>query len=361
MPIYTDKKTKRLFIKFDYHGVTYKKRLPAKTSKRDAEKLETKFKSDLFFEINGISVKKDLLYKEFLIEYFLPYAEKSHSKEYFERAVYVANATLVFLRGKALRQIKAIDIECFKTARFDAKTMHGKPRKPATVARELSVLSKFFSLAVKSDFLESNPCQKVEKPKFDNVQNRVLLPEDEEKFLASFCSDWARDICILVLNTGLRQNDALGLKKFNVDWKARIIRLIQGKTGRKVEIPMNENVQTLLRERWNTGSELLFPSPKTNGQGTSVKKAVIGASRRAGIEQLTIRDLRRSFGTRLCEMNYSSGVTAQLLGHGDMRSVHRYERAKDILREAVGRLENSNRAKIVPLVQKEEAARAINS
>jgi integrase len=86
-----------------------------------------------------------------------------------------------------------------------------------------SVLSKIFSLAVKSDFLESNPCQRVEKPKFDSIQDRVLLLEDEEKFFASFCSDWARDICILVLNTVPRQNDALGLRKFNVDLKGRII------------------------------------------------------------------------------------------------------------------------------------------
>jgi integrase len=307
---------------------------------------------------SGISARKDILFEEFLIEYFFPFAEKAHSKVSFDKAVYVANAALKFFRGRKLTQIKAIDIERFKASRFETLTMHDKPRKPATVARELSIISKIFSLAVKNDFLESNPCQRVDKPKFDNVQNRVLLPKDEEKFFASFCSDWARDVCILVLNTGLRQNDALGLKKFNVDWNARVIRLIQGKTGRKVEIPMNETVQKLLGDRWNNGSELLFPSPKKGEQGTSVKKAVIGAARRAKIGHLSIRDLRRTFGTRLCEMNFSSGITAQLLGHGDMRSVHRYERAKDILREAVERLDGTNRAKIVPLPQKRKAAKA---
>lgn len=356
MPIYLDKKTKRFFIKFDFDGRTYKKRLPAKTTKKEAEKLETKLKSDLFFETNGIAPKKDLLFEDFLIEYFLPYAEKAHTKEYFDRAVFVSKAALAFLRGRGLRQIKAIDIERFKTSRVEAVTMYRKPRKPATVARELSVLSKIFSLAVKYDFLESNPCQKVEKPKFDNVQNRVLSREDEKSFFDSFCSDWSRDVCILVLNTGLRQNDALGLSKFNVDWKTLSIRLTQGKTLRTVEIPMNEKVQEILKSRWNNGSELLFPSPKTGLQGTSVKKAVIAAARRAKVGHLTIRDLRRSFGTRLCEMNYSSGVTAQLLGHGDLRSVHRYERGKAILREAVESLVKPNRAKIVPLVQKEKAA-----
>jgi hypothetical protein len=73
-----------------------------------------------------------------------------------------------------------------------------------------------------------------------------------------------------------------------------------------------------------------------------------GASERAGIDPLTIRDLRRTFGTRLDELNYSSSVKAKLLGHGDLRSVHRYERGSKILRKAVLDLENNNPAKILP-------------
>lgn len=126
--------------------------------------------------------------------------------------------TVPFFRGRLLSQIKPADIERFKLSRFEALTIHDKKRKPATVARELSIISKIFSIAVKNDFLESNPCQRVEKPKFDNLQDRVLLKQDEEKFFKSFNSDWARDVCRLVLFTGLRQNDALGLRKFNIDW-----------------------------------------------------------------------------------------------------------------------------------------------
>ena len=70
----------------------------------------------------------------------------------------------------------------------------------------------------------------------------------------------------------------------------------------------------------------------------------IAASKRADIGHLTIRDLRRTFVTRLYEMNYSSGVTAKLLGPTDNRSVHRYERVSNILRKAVSNLENANRA-----------------
>lgn len=80
-------------------------------------------------------------------------------------------------------------------------------------------------------------------------------------------------------------------------------------------------------------NELIFPSPKTGKQGRSVIKAMISATARAEIGRVTIRGFRRTFGTRLNELNYSSSVTAKLLGHGDGRSVHRYQRRTKILRE----------------------------
>ena len=60
----------------------------------------------------------------------------------------------------------------------------------------------------------------------------INIPEIAElrELFAEFQSDWAKDVCILVLNTGLRQNDALGLSKFNIDWSSNVIRLTQGKT-----------------------------------------------------------------------------------------------------------------------------------
>ena len=124
---------------------------------------------------------------------------------------------------------------------------------------------------------------------------------------------------------------------------------------------MNETVYNLLKARRHNGSDLFFPSPKTGQLGLSVKKACLGAATRAKIGHLTIRDLRRTFGTRLDELNYNDSTIAKLLGHGDHRSVHRYKRGKDILREAVTALEKQNRAKIVPLPKKEKAPTRVSA
>ena len=143
-----------------------------------------------------------------------------------------------------------------------------------------------------------------------------------------------------------------------MDWLSNVIRLIQGKTKRVVEIPMNNTVKALLQARRHNGSDLFFPSPKNGLQGTSIKKAMIGACARAKIEPITIRDLRRTFGTRLGENNVNTTTMAKLLGHGDLRSIHRYQRGTEIMREAVGLLEKP--AKILPLARKSENKKAVN-
>ncbi len=121
---------------------------------------------------------------------------------------------------------------------------------------------------------------------------------------------------------------------------------------------MNQTVENLIASRWDNENELIFPSPKTGRQGTLVKKAMIAASGRAEIGHLAIRDFRRTFGTRLDELNYSSSVNAKLLGQGDLRSVHRYERGTEILRMAVLQLENTNPTKILPEPEKKKHLRA---
>jgi integrase len=339
MPVYADTKTGRFFVKFTYKGQTVKRRLPEGTTKSEADKYEIKLKSELFFEAVGVAPRSDARFEVFAYQVFLPHVDHN-AKASFDKAVYVIKASLHFFKGKTLRSIKPADIELFKASRENLLTMHGKRRAPATVARELAVVSKLFSLAVRNDLIDYNPCARVEKPSFDNVMDKVLRYEDEEKFFAAFKSDWCRDICKLILNTGLRQKDVLNLTKFNVDLENRELNLVQGKTKRRILVMLNQTALEIIERRMHFFGTLLFPSPKTGKIGTQTKTAIINACARAKMERLTIRDLRRTCGTRLEESGHSANTIAKFLGHSDMRSVHRYQRGRENLRKAVESLEN---------------------
>ena len=234
------------------------------------------------------------------MKYFLPYSEEN--KKSFERDLIVCKFALGFFRGKNLRDIKPFDIEDFKVKRSKTPTPRDTERKPATVVREMAVLSKIFSLALNNDYVDYNPCQRVEKPKFHNIGRRKLKDGDDEKFFAAFESEWAFDICQLIINTGLRQCDATGLLWSEIDWEAEEICLLQGKTGREVVIPMNETVKEVLQKRLAKRTcELVFPSPKSGGRGSSVKTAIKGAIKRSKVSRITVHDLRRTAASRLLD------------------------------------------------------------
>jgi integrase len=355
MPVYQDKKTKRFFIQFSFNRQTFKQRMPKGATRKDADRLETKLKNQLFFESHGGRDPKDISFQSFLIEYYLPWAENHHSTQCFDKDVQVCNSALPFLKDRPMRSIRLVDIERFKAARTKTPTMHGKPRKPATVARELSVISKVFSLAVKNGVIENSPCTHVEKPVFDNVQDKILPPEHEDVFINAMQNQTAKDVCVMVLQTGLRQNDVLGLTRMHCNFQTNRIRLIQGKTQRRIEIPMNDVVREIIERRRHNGNpdQLLFPNEMTGKKMRSIRTAITNSCRRAGIERITIRDLRRTVATALGGSGFDAVTVSRYLGHSDLRSVHRYQRNWPTMEKAAESL--ANRAKILPLVRSEKA------
>ncbi len=351
MGTYLDKRNGRWFVQFRFQGQTYKRYMPKGATRSVAKKIETKMRSDLLFQSHGIAPVNDELFEDFVQSTFLPYCKTNLSPANFDKADRLCIEALLFLKGRTLRSVRPSDIEAFKSYRMELPTMHGRRRKPATVCRELSVLSKLFSLARKNRLCDDNPVSYVDRPKFDNLQDRVLRFEDDDKFFAAFDPNqgqWAKDICIVALYTGLRQNDIMKLTAFNI--VGEHIRTVQGKTKRIVTVKMTSMVAEVINRRLKEYDGLLFPSPKTGGLGSMVRRAIAGACKRAGIERLTIRDLRRTCGSRLEYFGVGSGTIAKYMGHSDMRSVHRYQRSTQALDDAADMLEQ--RPSATPLLRK---------
>lgn len=339
MPIYNDKKTGRLYIEFQYKNHRHKERLPIGTSKDDAKRIEVKLKNDLMFQSHGIETDRQVItFKHFIESTFGPVAD-SYPKDRYDRTVLLVKAAYAFFRDKPMRSIKAADIERLKASRINLTTMHGTPRKPATVEREMSVISSIFSMAVKNDVIDYNPCGRVRKLAFDNVQNKILKREDEDKFFSHIKTEWARDVCKMALYSGLRQNDIMKMTRFEVSLDDNCIRLVQGKTQRRVEIPLNSITREILERRIRR--DLLFASPVTKTSQGSVRMTMLRACDRASIPPITIRDLRRTFATRVIQGGADAVTVARLLGHSGLQMISRYVRTIELMQNAVDSLVQS--------------------
>src|SRR5215211_883361 len=95
---------------------------------------------------------------------------------------------------------------------LEETTLHKRNRSPATVNRELQVLSKVFSMAYDNGLVETNPMRRVHKLREAPARERYLT-DDEEKRLFAVVSRRAHlpPIVIVALQTGMRQGEILGL------------------------------------------------------------------------------------------------------------------------------------------------------
>lgn len=116
---------------------------------------------------------------------------------------------------------------------------YSEEAKPATINRELAMLSKAFNLAFKEwEWNSVNPVNKVPKEKENNERDRWLTDEQERRLLEN-APQWLRDIILFDLHTGLRQGELLSLQWERVDLFRKIIIIQESKNGKPRTIPLN--------------------------------------------------------------------------------------------------------------------------
>lgn len=280
---------------------------------------------------------KEILFSDFVDENFLPFS-KLNNKSY-DRDLRMSKIFCEIFAGKTLKEIKASDVEKFKLNHSTSVSRYNKILAPATVNRELAILSKIFSLAVKDEILFYNPCDRVDRLKANNQRIRYLT-EDEEKRLVEKLKDneLTKNIVIFAINTGMRRGEIFNLSWFKVDLNQNVLNVCQTKPNVDRVVPMNDTVRSML-ENMSKVSEYVFTSPRTNGKFIDIKKGFRKAVDDAKIFDLHFHDLRHTFATRLADAGVPLSVIAELLGHSDIRMTKRYSHAMDeAKREAVQKL-----------------------
>jgi len=322
-------------------GVRFRGALPEARTQFEAEKAETRIKNDVYEGRYGRPTgMHDFV--QFVKEVYIPWvSEKNRSWKTSIR--YTLPVLCEWFKGKTFAQISPLLIEKYKRERRGSITNRGTARRPATINRELQLLSTVFSLAIRHKLTTTNPCQEVELLPEDNRRTRYLLDEEEPRLLEVLTGPRAhlRTLVIVAISTGMRRGDQLNLRWEKVDFQRNVIYVPNSKTGKDYPVPMNVDVRNVLLElkRKSRGSDDVFTNPETSKPYTDLKKAFGTACRLAGIRNLHWHDLRHTFGTRLAEAGYSEATIAELMGHTEAKTTRRYthgtDRAKQAAVEAV--------------------------
>lgn len=211
--------------------------------------------------------------------------------------------------------------------------------KPASINRKLHAISSFCNFAVKKDWLPRNPALNVDRVKGKSKERTFLSVEEMRLLIQAIDHPIIKTIAILMSNTGLRVSEATGLQLKDVDFKNRVIHVIEGKGGKNRDVPMNEGLVTVLKDyleniRPNVQSLFFFATKKTGAISQQyINRELKEASVKANLgKDVTSHILRHSFASQLVKTDTHIAHIQRLLGHADVRttSVYMHAEYKDL-------------------------------
>lgn len=230
---------------------------------------------------------------------------------------------------------------------------------PTVANRGVDILVKMFGLADAWGWRPSgkNPCLFVRRYKVEKHHERFLTPEELYRLgralnvapgerLAS--THAAAAIRLLVL-TGCRRNEILGLRWEDLDFEAGEMRLADSKTGARV-VPLPPAAAEVLDGLSRAPSNpWVFPGRKKGSRQRNIQDSWERIRKRAGLEGVRLHDLRHSYASRALAMGESLSMIGELLGHRKVQTTARYAHlARDSVRESTARVAESIGADILP-------------
>ena len=217
--------------------------------------------------------------------------------------------------------------------------LFGQKLEGKSVARNLSSLKAFHNYLILKDITKSNPCEKIETPKFvksipsslsENEVEKLLDAPDENTFIG------LRDKTMIetLYSCGLRISELVDLEIIHVNLRQGVIRVL-GKGQKERLVPMGQKLINLIgiylskleENKIKNSSNFLFLSQR----GKKITRQAFWHrikiyATKAGLENNKISPhiLRHAFATHLLNNGADLRVVQLLLGHSDLNTTQIY-------------------------------------
>jgi integrase len=217
---------------------------------------------------------------------------------------------------------------------------------PATVNRYLALLKAIFRLAAENDVLPKSPAKYLKPLLERNIRTRTLREEERQMFVAACKAEAGPSgtFLLLLALTGARLGELLSAKVEHVDMSASSLFLPMTKAGKADHIFLSRDAAAILRDViGKRQSGYLFPGKESSKPMSRPAKAFARICKHAGIENLHIHDLRRSWATTAINNGVPIHTVATALRHASSHmTAKRYaflqDKALIEAHELVGRL-----------------------
>jgi integrase len=233
----------------------------------------------------------------------------------------------------AFRNRRVVDIDFSDISKFHA----GMKSKPYTANRYVALLSKMFSLAESWSIRErhSNPCLDIQKyreerrERFLNTEELSSLGQTLRDAEGSSINPHSIAIIRLLMLTGSRKGEIVGLRWEEVDLERALLLKIDSKTGRKA-IPISSAVVGIISALPRlVDSPFVFPAARGVSHFQGLTKDWLEIRKQANLPKLRLHDLRHTFASISVAGGTSLPILGKVLGHASTGTTERYAHLAD--------------------------------
>ena len=251
-----------------------------------------------------------------------------------------------------LNQIKAVDLEEYMEylKYYNSNSNLEHSNKERGIMRKISSLKSFYNYFYKKELIQNNPASLVSLPKL-HEKNIVRLDIDEVALLLDeveqgdkltvtqkkyHAKTRIRDLAILtlLLGTGIRVSECVGLDLTDIDFKNGGIKILR-KGGKEVVIYFGTEVEDALLDYLEERNHIIPQSGNENALFLSMQKKRLSvrsienlvkkyARTITQLKNITPHKLRSTYGTNLYRETGDIYLVADVLGHSDVNTTKKH-------------------------------------
>ncbi len=235
---------------------------------------------------------------------------------------------------RELKEIERSDLEVFIEHEQD-RGMH-----ISTVRTRLACIVAFLHFLIEQDLVPGTVFKKRIRLKLPDTLPRAMNPQDVKRLISIIDHTRDRALIFLLLRTGMRIGEALGLTMNDVDLKDRKVNLFQGEKNDMGRVVYLSNDAVFCLKRWfkwrDQEKRFIF-----YGKGdapicySTARTRFVKYLKEAGLDKkgYTVHALRHTYASELLNAGMRLEVLQHLLGHQDIEMTRRYARLTDRTRE----------------------------
>ena len=282
-------------------------------------------------------MKIDLPTKEHIESYMRHKWRMNHKRSTLKSSFHAVSSFLTFYAGLGKKQLKDIvsdDLEAFIEHEQD------RGLKVTTARTRLKQLRAFMRFLIDQEIISEHVLKRKIKLKVPDYLPRAIAPGDVRKLLGVIEKTRDRALILVLLRTGMRIGELLGLKMIDLDVREKKIHIYEGEKnclGRVVYLSDDAlmALKLWLSKRKPVKEYLFYGLGTKQLCYTTSRNIFTQALRETGLQGkgYTLHSLRHTFASELLNAGMRLECLQLLLGHRDIEMTRRYARLTDRSRE----------------------------